>query len=36
MVLEKMDEANDDANQMFAGFKNTKDVYWENTVGETG
>lgn len=25
-----------DANQMFARFKNTKDVYWENTVGETG
>lgn len=36
MVLEKMDEENDDANQMFAGFENTKDVYWENTVGETG
>lgn len=35
MVLEKMDEEND-ANQMFARFKNTKDVYWENTVGETG
>ena len=25
MVVEKMDEENDDANQMFAGFKNTKE-----------